>query len=172
MLTYTGIGSRKTPFETLMDMRLIATVLEKFGWVLRSGGANGADQAFESGADKYKEIYLPWPRFNNSDSDLMSPSAEAMKMVSSIHPAWNRCSTAAKVLHARNAHQVLGLDLKTPSNLLICWTPGGMPVGGTATAIRIAEMHNVPVYNLATCDKQWALDHAQVIVREKDQEYA
>lgn len=43
---YTGIGSRQTPPEILKMMTKIATQLESKGWVLRSGGAEGADEAF------------------------------------------------------------------------------------------------------------------------------
>ena len=53
-----------------------------------------------------------------------------------------------KALHSRNAMQVLGFDLDDPVDFVLCWTPGGNKLGGTATAIRIAEDHNVPVYNL------------------------
>ena len=29
-----------------------------------------------------------------------------------------------------------------------CWTPGGEAVGGTATAIKVATAHGIPVFNL------------------------
>jgi tRNA A37 N6-isopentenylltransferase MiaA len=32
---------------------------------------------------------------------------------------------------------------------VICWTPGGKTVGGTATAIRLAERNQIEVINLA-----------------------
>jgi len=44
-------------------MRRCATRLELLGYTLRSGGANGADTAFEEGCCR-KELYLPWPGFN------------------------------------------------------------------------------------------------------------
>jgi hypothetical protein len=57
--------------------------------------------------------------------------------------------TGAPRLFARNAFQVLGLNLSTPSSRVYCWTPGGAVVGGTAIAIRLAQIHNIPVINLA-----------------------
>ena len=45
---YTGIGSRKTPENILKKFKDIATFLETKQYILRSGGAEGADSAFES----------------------------------------------------------------------------------------------------------------------------
>lgn len=49
MKTYTGIGSRETPYEIQDLMKRIAFKLAENGWLLRSGGAEGADTAFENG---------------------------------------------------------------------------------------------------------------------------
>lgn len=67
--TYAGIGSRKTPPAELARMEAVGAILQRQGWTLRSGGADGADSAFERGADRasredgtaaHKEIYIPW----------------------------------------------------------------------------------------------------------------
>ena len=42
-MIYTGIGSRKTPPGILAQMSELAAFLARSGWVLRSGGAPGAD---------------------------------------------------------------------------------------------------------------------------------
>lgn len=147
---YTGVGSRETPAEVLFNMRYLAKELALMGYTLRSGGAKGSDSAFEEGCDAVsgsKEIYLPVPKFNGSDSKLL-PSMEAYRMAAQIHPAWSRCTSFARKAHARNIHQVLGEDLKTPSEFLICWTRGGVATGGTATAINLAVQNNIPVFNL------------------------
>ena len=49
-MIYTGIGSRETPQQTLATMVVIGKYLAEKGWVLRSGGAEGAVSAFEEGA--------------------------------------------------------------------------------------------------------------------------
>lgn len=155
---YAGIGSRKTPDTILADMRHIATVLEQQGYILRSGGADGADQAFEDGVNQSwnKEIILPWNGFNKKSTsrlgytllpDRMVPAA--MEMASQIHPAWDRCSSVARAFHARNMAQILGPWLDRPVEFVVCWTPKGETVGGTATAIRLAQQKNIPVINLA-----------------------
>lgn len=144
-LFYTGVGSRETPSEVLKKFTEIASLLESYGYILRSGHADGADISFEMGVSNVKknaEIYL-----------AKDATAESMEIASKIHPAWNNCSDYAKKLHARNVFQVLGKDLKTPSKFLLCWTKGGKPVGGTRTAIVLAEQNNIPVFNFFNYEK-------------------
>lgn len=148
---YTGIGSRQTPQAVQEIMRLYAIERANEGYILRSGAATGADTAFEIGCDAVnggKNIFLPWKGFSGSQSKLFHISSHAYEMASNYHPAWNKCSDAVKKLHARNCYQVLGEDLNTPSDHLICWTPNGKIVGGTATAIKIALDWNIEVVNL------------------------
>lgn len=148
---YAGIGSRATPVNVLELMTQLATKLESDGWVLRSGGAKGADSAFERGVRNClnAEIYLPWPLFNSNASPRHSISNEAYAMAAEFHPAWERCSPAARKFHARNCYQVLGLDLKHPADMVICWTPGAAVTGGTGQALRIAQHHGIAIRNLA-----------------------
>ena len=108
----------------------------------------GADLAFEKGA-KNKEIYLPWKGFNENESPLYNTSKEAFNIAEKLHPNWPACRQGAKKLHARNIHQVLGKDLKTPSAFLVCWTPKAELVGGTRTALVLAQENDIPIFNLA-----------------------
>ena len=147
---YAGIGSRETPDNILELMTDIAIKLEELGYTLRSGGANGADSAFAKSVNR-KEIFLPWRGFNGLVSKYVGATDKAMQIAKEIHPAWNRCSIGAKKLHARNIHQILGWDMNpdTYSKFVICWTPNAKEVGGTATAIKLAKMHNIKIYNLS-----------------------
>lgn len=152
--SYTGIGSRETPPNMLEFMKELGAFLAVKGYTLRSGGADGADTAFEIGCDKVngsKEIYLPWQGFNNNVSQLFQTNPEAIKIAAGIHPSWEACSQEAKKLHARNIHQVLGAQLATPSNFVIYWAEtsrNGEPKGGTRTAVVLAAQRNIPTYNL------------------------
>lgn len=148
MKYYTGIGSRDTPEHVLDEMTQLAREFVKRGWTLRSGGAQGADTAFEKDAMFFKEIYLPWKGFNGNGSELFESSEEAFELAARSHPAWHRCSEGARKIHARNVHQVLGRDLKTPSSVVVCWTRGGRFIGGTAQALRIAKSWHIPIFNL------------------------
>jgi len=138
MKTYAGVGSRRTPEER------IGRRLAELGWTLRTGGAEGADQAFERGARAgggAVEIFLPWPGFSGyKNGRLERPGAEAIRVASSLHPAWE--------LIARNSHQVLGAGMDDPVAVVICWTPDGAEAGGTGQAIRPASRLGVPVVNL------------------------
>lgn len=147
---YTGIGSRKTPENVLRFMTAFARMAQDLGYVLRSGGASGADSAFEQGVESeiMKEIYLPWPKFNGHLSQYNTVKSDALEMAAKYHPAWDRCSSPVRKIHARNCYQVLGLELKEPSEFIMCWTPEGKITGGTGQALRIALDFEIPIINL------------------------
>jgi hypothetical protein len=149
-MIYAGIGSRETPFEIINLMRLIGQFYARNGWLLRSGGARGADDAFEQGCDERrgpKEIFTP----RMSDSN---PAWE--QCASAFHPAWERCNPYARKLHARNMPIVLGCRLDQPAACVVCWTKGGGATGGTGQALRAAAHYGVPVFNLFNHDlRDW-----------------
>ena len=147
-MLYAGIGSRETPQPILEQMFNIAAQKALNNWTLRSGGAPGADQAFERGCDSVngkKEIYLPWPNFEGNKSPLFVITQEAIDMAKYYHPAPHKLTQGALKLMARNCYQVLGFDLKTPVHQIICYTGER---GGTTQALRIAKDFNIPVINL------------------------
>lgn len=110
---YTGVGSRETPAVVLDLMRATARMLAEKGMTLRSGAADGADQAFELGwldwflnqrptpkpEDIRAELYLPWSGFNKHDDfacfganmslAILRMVKEAEAVAESLHPAWN-----------------------------------------------------------------------------------
>lgn len=145
MVYYAGIGSRRTPVEFLDMFVQASAYMSRLRYVLRSGGADGADLAFERGAGA-KEVYLPWVGFNGSSSGLL-PLPEAFRVAEKYHPRWNYLNQGSKKLMARNVHQVLGRDLNTPSSFIVCWTPCGSGSGGTGQALRIARDYGIPVFD-------------------------
>ena len=157
LLYYAGIGSRQTPTNILLTMTIIATYLESLGYALYSGAADGADSAFSNGC-KNKIEFIPWKGFNKCWDGIISSDNEAMKIAETLHPNWSKLSIGAKKLMARNCHQILGLDLKSPVKFVICWTPDGTETktthktGGTGQAIRLANQYNIPVINMFNDD--------------------
>lgn len=164
---YAGIGSRKTPTQIQMVMSEIAKKLAAKGTILRSGGAEGADQAFERGVDYWftfmQQAKIPVPKeiFYAGDVDKAGViGLQAMNEAEKYHVVWNKLNPFVKKLHARNVFQILGNDLKTPVSFVICWTPDGcihhqnrtIYTGGTGTAISVASMHGIPIFNLARED--------------------
>lgn len=172
MKYYAGIGSRKTPSEMLVLMKLLGFILGRLGYCLRSGAADGADSAFEAGCDEAggpKEIFLPWKGFNGHKGPIYPLPQAAFDMINEIHPAPGKLTDAARRLHARNCQQVLGPNLDTPSSFVVCWTPDGKVIGGTATAIKIALDHNIKVINLGNpTDLQWCTKRIEEIMEKKN----
>lgn len=133
---YAGIGSRATPIKVLQHMTALAETLSSNGYTLRSGGAKGADSAFEQGST-HSHIYR-----------AKDATAAAMAIAEKHHPNWKACNEYVRRLHGRNALIILGMKLKTPSDFCICWTPNGKVTGGTGLGLRICETYNIPIINL------------------------
>ena len=99
------------------------------------------------------------------NKDLIS---ETERIASEVHPAWERCNEWARGMHSRNCHRILGYDLKSPVDAVICWTPKGNMVGGTSTAIRIAIKYNIPVFNLGCDNKEDVLQQIKSFLLERN----
>ncbi len=161
MKTYAGIGARETPGDALELMTALGYYFASHDFVLRSGGADGADVAFEMGVElycednniksktEYKEIYTTRddiPPWTDVFTELFHPNPGALKDYS-------------RKLMNRNACQILGLDGRLVCEFVVCWTKDGKDTGGTGQAIRIANFYNIPVYNLKRNeDKQYLID--------------
>ena len=162
---FAGIGSRRTPSPVLRDMTVIASWLTRRGWHLASGGADGADTAFAHGAPAdQRATYLPWPGYNGlegPDCHVLSRRQEraCLDLAAALHPAWHRCSSGARRLHARNAAIILGPDLDRPVDVVIAWTEHGAQSGGTGMGLRIAAEHYVPILNLGSMTPRAACEH-------------
>jgi hypothetical protein len=166
---YTGIGSRKAPPDILADMHRLAKGLAPH-FTLRSGAADGADTAFETGAADARgprDIFLPWKGFNNHPSALHAVTPAALSLAGTAHPRWDTLGQGPMKLHARNMYQVLGAGLDDPSEFVVCWTADGCEssrersstTGGTASAIVLAEKSGIPVFNLAKDSSRERLVH-------------
>lgn len=154
MKYFAGIGSRETPNGVKPMIEEVCSILYKKSFILRSGAAPGADSIFEECFEGEKEIYLPWKGFNQNLSDLYLESFDpeivfnARTTAKKYHPNWGGLSGSAKDLMTRNSFQVLGKDLVTPVQFVVCWTQGGFIKGGTGQAMRIAKDLKIPIFNL------------------------
>lgn len=163
----TGIGSRKTNRAIDYVIRQLSLYLAGLGFTVRSGGAEGSDDSFET--DNSREIYLPWDGFNGkykSKGDYILPddlyvgnitvSNKATKLAKKYFKGYEYVSSGVKALQRRNMHQVLGRDLNTPTGSIFCYTADGCDsmftrtskTGGTGTAISLADDLNIPIINL------------------------
>lgn len=137
MLKYAGIGSREIPGAMLEFISDLASELRDQKVLCRSGGARGADTAFQKGAGDLFELWRP---------EQSTP--EAFDLAEQFHPVWDNLSLYDKALHARNGHILLGANLDDPVDFVLAWTEGGKVIGGTAQGLRIARAYKIPVFNL------------------------
>lgn len=164
---YTGIGSRKIPKQVRNKMYNLGAALGECEqehndplFILRSGGADGADTAFEQGCASVNgqmQIFLPWKEFNNNPSPFYTIPDEAYTIAKDVYgPNWSRLKKSTKHFMARNVLQVIGPTLDINSMFVVCWTPDGCTTaedrtkktGGTGQAIALASELDIPVFNL------------------------
>ena len=158
---YTGVGSRDVPEDIYKLLQALGRKLATQGYALRSGGAVGCDTAFYEGCKEVggmSTIFVPWSGFNSlfgeniiSLSDMPSNLIyRAEWEARQVHPAFDKLTQGAKKLHTRNVFQVLGVGLGKPSDFLVCYAPtqGNSVKGGTRTAVELAKVYGVPVYNV------------------------
>ncbi len=153
---YTGVGSRETPNNIRSLMTGVAKKLNEYNYTLRSGGAKGADYAFEIGSEKcdiysVSEKHKPISKKPNIIPNL-EDYRELVKLCCRHYK--NITNQYAKDLHTRNICQVIGHDITNivRSDFLLCYTKFGDYVGGTTTAIRCAEHFDVPIFNFGIYD--------------------
>ena len=149
----TGIGSRQTPESVCKLFEEMGKEVLERGWWIRSGHSEGADYAFEIGAQQHCIVYLPWSGFNKEKPVLGTSTTyplrdEVLKIVYKHEPYAKDLSDGVKLIKSRNVYQVLGVDLQSPSDVVVCWTEEGEVVGGTGLAIKIATANKIPVVNV------------------------
>lgn len=91
----------------------------------------------------YKEHSIIMPSYLNAKRDAI-----LKQVMSPSH--FNACDDYSLGMHRRNVHQVLGIDLKSPVDEVYTWCmvdAHGEPLGGTRTAIKIAQLYGIPVIN-------------------------
>jgi hypothetical protein len=141
-----GIGARVTPADALAVIEQAGMMLAMRGMRGRSGGAAGADIAFERGM-----------KVINANACQVFPAKIGHYLAwhqhaAMFHPNWAACDEHARKLHARNSAIMLGGSPMThpePVSAVLCWTEGGAVKGGTGQALRIAAAYSIPVFNLA-----------------------
>lgn len=158
---YAGIGSRKTPLPVLEIMTEVGRLMAREGVLLRSGGAEGADSAFEAGADGNAEIFLPWAK-RDRPHGIVKDCPVHLRMALSFHPFPHSLKDAGRKLMARNGCQIFGENFTRPSHCVICWTPEGLGKGGTGQALRLARTVGIPVIDLGS--PEWSTADPQRIV--------
>lgn len=181
-MTYAGIGSRETSIDIQKEMYKIAKELESLGYVGQSGGAIGADKAFEganqpwekedgtvAGTKEFtrsKSNVTKWAKYsdgkNIASKFVVFKSSDSNDKVRNIakeiHPKKQKLSEKDGLdLHARNTFQVFGKNLDTPVDFVLFYAQEQKdsirPKGGTGQAVEMARLKGIPTINMA--DKNW-----------------
>lgn len=155
---YAGIGSRQLSESELKRCRDKAKRRALEGWILRTGAADGADQAFAEGAlfvggrvilclpwASYEKEWVEWTKRHGAEVEVLSNrDFEAWDSVDKYHPAASQLSRGIRALHARNFVILRGCEE------CLAWPKkdkyGGY--GGTGQGMRIAEAAGMGVKNL------------------------
>lgn len=133
-MKYAGIGSRRTPPAILSMMEDVAEELARRGWFLRSGGAEGADLAFERGCDRAggeKEIFLIDGEFTADEKKISS--------LTGFGAVWGATEDWLHVV--KNCRILFGKNLDEPVGLVLFWDDFG---GATQGVVDIAKRNGIP----------------------------
>lgn len=154
MYYYAGIGARKTPSHVLQYMELQGKLLAEKGYILRSGGAQGADSAFERGCDSVGGNKQIWSTRNSHEWERHD---WVVNIVSEV--CWEKpflsMQPYMQQLVGRNTYQLYGdpalFDDCVKSAFVLYWSEpkdGENCSGGTRYAIRMASAARIPCFNL------------------------
>lgn len=154
MTTLTLVGSRKAPFSIRQEAMELGKAFSDLGYKARSGGALGMDtywlyQYDPELATVYRHDDKPYDA-RTVNTTRLDAFDEAIDIINRVVPHIACMDDTARLLHYRNAFQVLGDDLRSPSDYLIYWSPmkNDVPVGGTKTAVLLAKRVGIPVLHL------------------------
>ena len=134
---YAGFGSWNTPAHIVVVIESLGRALAEAGWTLRTGGAAGAESAFERGCDAVggrKELV-------GRPADIESASAQFWP--ETLLP-WAQLSANTRALLAQSACQILGPDLDAPAKFLAYWKSTDGRSFEIDHALQIAAAHAVP----------------------------
>jgi len=146
---YAGIGSRKINKKISEIMMRFACCMAFAGLKVNSGGADGSDTSFETGAriaydamckldpnlpvgeyGRVMSVFLPWDGFNNRKNNrkagyVIKIPEKAMSITSGFHPGWKNLGDGPRKLMSRNAMQVLCESLDRPVKFVSAYTSDG-----------------------------------------------
>ena len=108
------------------------------------------------------EIYLPWKKFNKDVSaTLNKPYDQAFHHAAHYHKGYKKLPPVARFFLARDIHCILGKNLKSPINMLLCYSPDGVETrdkiefkttGNVSFPISVCHDINIPIFNLKNED--------------------
>jgi len=158
---FAGAGHRKLPEQAVKEIQYLSSILSKAGFILNTGGAEGADEAFMKAMATYggkTNVFIPWEGYrklkaiNRNVRIFADIPQKAYEVAAKYHPAWEKLGPKIRKLMARNVQLLMGKDLESKATFAVVWgeVKGGQVKGGTGHTVRTAVGEGIPVFNLAT----------------------
>lgn len=149
------MGPRKVTGKIQAVMTAFAQVLDNHRAILRSGGGEGTEAAFEAGST-LKVVYLPWNGFNGKEGAHYIP-IDAKLTAAHLHPSWAIANSETRLLLARDVLRLCGEDNKSPVKFLVYWdinegtkaTQSNTVVSNLSLIVKHAKSLNIPTFNMA-----------------------
>lgn len=161
MKYYAGLEPSGTPLREIARMEKIGKLLGELGYTLRSGGGEGAGQAFERGAQTAGSSVEVWSP-NTSYFPLPEWATEKASSICWESPL-ERMEAHMISSTTRNMFVVFGDDEEVlkPVDFVVYWSASDPMVRGggceeTRYAIRASHEAEIPTYNLRTQSKDFA----------------
>jgi len=166
------VGSRTLDPSALALLTAIGASLVTAGWIVHSGGAQGADQAFARGAAHALGttvhpagglvIHLPWASYERAAADAAVRQSGGRALIDTqpfTPDEWRTAARAPRRPDRFNPYDVPLLadtlrilcpqDLADPVHLVIAYPSNGRDPGGdTDQAFRLAESFGIPLHDL------------------------
>lgn len=177
MKIYAGIGSRPVDVvpwglnqHEMALCRMAGEYLARDGWILRTGGAKGADQAFAEGAIRgggQVLLLLPWASYEfewiasmkAQGADIhcyvvQEDDVAAWQSVELYHKNSNGLSSGVRVLMARNWLILMGRQGKSKVDFCAAFPKVNQygNLGGTSFGLTICAKKGILVRNFAHSD--------------------
>jgi hypothetical protein len=156
---YAGITNPDTPPDIVQQIAKLASRLSESGYTCRTSGGSEGDDAFENNST-LSEVHIPWKKFNNKETKFNKNLPEAADLVKPFHPTFDAMKPAVQAIIARGAHVILGQNLQSPVQFVLCWSADGLEnakdrgikSGFIGIPIALAATNRIPVFNLKNPD--------------------
>jgi hypothetical protein len=162
------VGSRRLNDDELAECYELGKYLAGEGYVVTTGGAEGADLAFAHGClSEFGHViyYLPWEWSNwghistlctRGSYDMVWYNPDWHQRWTEIgrkcHPNWHNLSDKGKKYHARNAGIMIGEDEEHEIVERIYAYPSPDRRGGTEQSFRMAKYLGIHIVNMREQD--------------------
>ena len=129
----------------------ISSYFAKKDMVLRTSGSKGIGSDAIKGCDDNQgqyDAFVPWDGYNKIPI-CYELTKEAFDIAEAFNGKYSTMSQTNRKILAAMSYQVLGDDLISPSDFVICYSNRGKGKGGNVGhLIKIAKAYGVPIFDI------------------------